>query len=402
MFLWICWRWLFGWVRFEAEGGLCERFLTLLAPEPIEIWDIRREGGRLIACCKARQYRRLRPFARRTGTRLRVCKKSGFPFWNRRILRRPGLPVGMAICVALYILAMGRIWVIDTTLDSDPALAATIREKLAPQGVRIGAAIEDVDVAALRMNAIAAIEDVNWLSVHFDGCVAHVEARRQKSGVMPPEGDEASDLVAAQDGVIRSMRVTGGQPMVQVGEAVVKGDLLVSGVVETTADPLIHRATGDIVAQTERQVQVTVSLTETESRATGAVWRQPTLCFFGIALPLYTNVAIPKTCERQVRESFWTLRGVTLPVGVRETVYTEYVPGQVTHTKAEAEILAETRLQETADRVLGDAQRLSCRTQGIWTEDRYVLTGTYECLENIAREVPHTEDRTEEGKDDTE
>ena len=42
-------RWLFGWIRLEAEGGFPERLLNLAAREGIELWEVRRYGIRLTA-----------------------------------------------------------------------------------------------------------------------------------------------------------------------------------------------------------------------------------------------------------------------------------------------------------------------------------------------------------------
>jgi hypothetical protein len=38
MFLIRFMRWLFGWVKLEAEGGFPERLLNLTAMEGIELW----------------------------------------------------------------------------------------------------------------------------------------------------------------------------------------------------------------------------------------------------------------------------------------------------------------------------------------------------------------------------
>lgn len=79
MFLIRFMRWLFGWVKLEAEGGFPERLLNFTAIEGIEMWGVCRQGVKLTACCPAHQYKRLRLPARRTGMRIHVKKKHGLP-----------------------------------------------------------------------------------------------------------------------------------------------------------------------------------------------------------------------------------------------------------------------------------------------------------------------------------
>ncbi|MGN0171999.1 MAG: sporulation protein YqfD [Acutalibacteraceae bacterium] len=388
MILWRWWRWLFGWVRFEAEGGLCERFLNLLAKEPIELWDIRRRHDKLIACCPARQYRLLRPFARRTGTRFRLSRKSGLPFCLHAMRGRKGLAAGALIAAALYMLLCGRIWVIEIHTDGDEALKAAVADQLEPLGITLGQKTDDVDIAAVRLHAIAQIEEINWLSVHFEGSIAHVEAQRQKSGVPLRDNSVPSNLVASCDGRIVSMQVTSGQAMVKSGEGVVKGDLLVCGAVETTAGTLLRRSSGVIMAQTEHTLSVSVPLEEMQLLPTGTVWKQPVLHAFGLSLPLYTTAVFPDSCEQREVKQFCELRGVTLPIGLTEKQYIERTVQTVVHTQEQAQSLATERLSQRVEEELSGAEITDRELHGCWENGVYTLTGTYHCTENIALEQP--------------
>ena len=121
MLIWKAWRWARGTVTLRAEGGLCERFLSLLGEldPPLSVWDICRENGAVTLCCRAEDYKRLRVPARRTGTRVRAQTKSGLPFMAKPLFRRAGVFVGAAIAVALYMILSNRIWIFDIGVD-DP------------------------------------------------------------------------------------------------------------------------------------------------------------------------------------------------------------------------------------------------------------------------------------------
>ena len=50
--------------------------------------------------------------------------------------------------------------------------------------------------------------------------------------------------------------------MVQAGEAVVKGDLLASGLTATAQETLVRRSAGIVMAETRRELTVSVPLRE--------------------------------------------------------------------------------------------------------------------------------------------
>lgn len=89
-------RWLLGWVRFEAEGGFPERLLNQAAKQGIALWNSSRQGIVLTSCCYARSYRKLRPLAKKASVRMRVRDRRGLPFFLRKYRARLGLAAGMA------------------------------------------------------------------------------------------------------------------------------------------------------------------------------------------------------------------------------------------------------------------------------------------------------------------
>lgn len=58
------------------------------------------------------------------------------------------------------------------------------------------------------------------------------------------DGAFPSNIKAARDGRVLKIEVTGGQAMVQAGDAVTRDTLLISGVVESKTGPLLRRSSG--------------------------------------------------------------------------------------------------------------------------------------------------------------
>lgn len=379
-------RQLTGTVTFRAQGGLCERFLNLLTrgDTAIPLWDIVYEENAVTAVMRAADYRLVRPVARRTGTRVRAINKSGLPFCARPLMKRPGLWVGTAVALVLYTLLASRMWVIEVNTD-DPSADAAVKACLAENGVAIGKRMNDVDLAAVQLHAIAQIENLHRLSLYFDGSIAHVDVQWEQEGSTVPDTTPAN-IVAAHDGRIVSMQVTSGQAMVKTGEAVVKGDLLVCGAIETTAGVLLRHSTARILAETEHTFEETIPLREQITRE-GVVVEQSALRLLAFELPLYTQATFDASWASETCERSLSFLGVTLPVGITSTVYTKQETVWVERTREEVEHLARERLTARATQALGSATVRDVVYDGVWEGDSYRLRATYACTEDIAQTV---------------
>ncbi len=378
-------RSLIGWVQFEAEGGFPERLLNLAAREKIRLWNTYRRGVCLSACCRARDYRKLRPLARRACMRLRVQKKHGVPFFLHRYRARAGILVGVAVFAALFRLLSARIWVIDMH-----GLEATTRQEvlavLEPLGVRLGAPAAALDMTAIQLAGIQKLEHVSWLAVNLEGSIAHVEIKER--GALPEITDTGrpSNIKAARTGVILSMTVTSGQPAVKVGDAVAEGTLLVSGVVDSTKGPILKRAQAVILAETSRTLTVRVPLRETRLLPTGETLYRPTLDVFGMHIPLFTDGPIDAEYALELDERPVMANGIALPVGYTGRTYRLLAPAEIVRSEDEAALLAAELLEGKVAGELG-AVTITARTQAGRLEDGwYVLTGQYTCTEDIGVE----------------
>lgn len=336
-------RWFRGTVRFWGRGGFPERFLNLCAARGIPLWDLsRREGGCLFTTY-ARCYRRLRPCARGAGMTLQTAERRGFPFWLRSRKRR-GLVLGAAVGLVLLWGSSFFLWEVRVSgcrmLEEQLVL-----QTLAEQGVRPGVLTSSIDVRQVERRMMMELKELGGIALNLRGSTAEVQVRER---VMPPEQvglRQPCNVVAAQGGQITEMRVYAGQSMVAVGDAVAKGDILVSGVVED-ADGDIHlvSARGDITALTHRSLQVELPMEQQRSRLKGVVRRRG-LRLGSLELPLWVG----KLPEGRFRlERMYTplrLFGVELPVALSCRQYLLLETEKVTLTRPEAEAEALRLLQ---------------------------------------------------------
>ena len=94
-------RYLRGYVKIQIQGYSPERFLNLCSYHHILIWGLAYEDHCYELCMSVRDFKRIRPFAKKTHTKVRVKEKYGFPFslYNNR--KRKLFFAGFIICIFL-------------------------------------------------------------------------------------------------------------------------------------------------------------------------------------------------------------------------------------------------------------------------------------------------------------
>ncbi len=378
-------RWLAGWVRLETEGGFPEKLLNGAAKAGIALWNSCRQGVRMTTCCYARQYKKLRPSAKKACVRMRVVERHGLPFLLHRYRARAGVAVGILVYALLLQFLSGRIWIVDIQ-GNDRVPETAIREVLEPLGVREGGDFGKLDVPSLQLTALQSLPDLTWLAVNLEGSTVHVQVQERGSHAPMEDGAFPSNIKAARDGRILKIETTSGQAMVQAGDAVTKDTLLISGVVDSKTGPLLKRSSGRVVAETSRTLTAEVPLEETLLLPTGDTIFRPVFSLFGIRIPLYTDGTIPKEHALETHRHMLCAYGKELPVGLLCDRYVLLEPSPVSRTEEEAAALAAERLNERERTELGRAEITASNREGRVENSVYILTGTYACIEDIGVE----------------
>lgn len=387
MFLMRLLEFLLGWVEWEAEGGFPERFLNLASRHRIPLTRTRRQGISLLGCCYARHYRRLRPLARRSGVRLRLTARHGLPFSSRRYRDRWGLAVGLAIYILMLQIFPHYIWSVDVTGNSEVP-ASRIESVMAGLGVRVGAGRTDFDLRTIQLKAIEELPELSWLAVNLEGSIAHIEVNERVTAEQPPDLSQPANLKASRDGRIVSTRIVDGQAVVQKGDAVVKGMLLASGVVDTASGPLLKHARGEVLAETTHTFTTTIPLTETLNLPQKEGILRPTLQLFSLEIPLYTSGRLPDAYQEKAYVHPLTARGIRLPIGFTNRYYYPLAATVIHRTPQQAEELARQELKTWKAENLSGATIQSQEETQQQDDSSYSLSVTFSCVEDIAVEEP--------------
>lgn len=225
-------RLLSGYVRFSAGGGFGERFVNLCDFCDIKVRRLQKNGNSIEGFVAAKDYRKLRTVAKKSGMTLVCLSKHGLPFFAFRNRERVGLLVGAVFfCVFMAVMSLF-VWSVDVT-GSEELSREEVLLAAAELGLGEGAFRPKTDVRFVADSLVTKFNGrLQWAAVNIIGSRAVIELRDYTPKAEEKVFSDPCNIVADFDGLLLSLEVYNGTKANTEGNGVKKGDLLISGVVE--------------------------------------------------------------------------------------------------------------------------------------------------------------------------
>ena len=239
--------------------------------------------------------------------------------------------------------------------------------------------------------AVKSSDKLAWAAVNIRGTTAVIEVREQLD---PPKEDEpdggydGENLIAACDGLITGTEIIAGKPAVSRGQSVKKGDLLVSGVIDSTRIGVrITRARGEVRAETVREITVTVPYRYERNVPDGREDEEISLIFFSKEIKLFSKSGGAEHDSDTVSERNMPRLpgGKVIPIGIDRVKRVGYSAEEAVRSGAEAERLADFELsRRISDALSGGAYPVRKTVVREVGEDAVTLRCELVAVENIA------------------
>ena len=381
-------RSLAGSARLELTSADVSAALRDINAAKIRVWDVRIVGDLTVQfTASQKSIRFIEKIAERKGERLNVIGRSGL-FWPIMGLRnRPVLVLGMAFLFALAIFVPGRV--LFVRVEGNAAVPGEmILEAAQDAGIRFGASRRAVRSEKVKNRLLGAMPQLQWAGVNTYGCTAVITVRERAQEQETKEEYPVSSIVASCDGVITSCTVTRGSGLCAVGQAVQKGQVLISGYVDCGQSITVTRSQGEIFAQTRHELTI---VTPSETMVREELRGQRTYYGFRIGKKRINFVKgsgiSDGTCVKMYQEYQLTLPGGhRLPISlVKETVLTfDLKPCE------RSDVVVKRQLSDFAKGYLQDhlvaLVVLNAQEELTAEENRFLFHGYYHCTEMIGRE----------------
>lgn len=342
-----------GHVRIRVTGSSYERFLNMCAKHQIILWDLQAAENSYEASLSIKEFKMLKPLARKSGTKIRIIQRYGLPFFLHRHRKRKMLFGGVLSGILLMMLLSGFIW--DIHIEGNQTRTDdVIFDFLKEQDITHGIWKSRIDCKALAADIRKAFDNFIWVSVKIQGTRLLIDVKENTDLTLDEKVDYGpSDLISNVNGTVREIITRSGTPLVKAGDVIKKGQPLVVGQVAIlddageVTDYQYCAADADIFVETKYEYQQSFSMKYIKKEYTGRMKKGGFLTVLGKNFAFagrtssYENFDVVRTGHQLcLAENFY------LPVTWGEIESREYALTEKTYTKEEAIRKAQDSLQK--------------------------------------------------------
>lgn len=372
---------------FRMQGKDLQRFINLAARQKIRLAHLRWEKDGFTAQAQGIDHHKLAELAQQGGWQFCVIRRRGPGRWTERLLRRPGIPLGGLLFFLLLQGFNGLVWTIDFG-NLEESAALRMRNLLYQSGIYEGVWLDSETLATAQTIALQQSDVFGWVSLNFTGGCLSIESTpaeyqtiREEAPMTPLYAKEAAEIVAIE--------TQSGFTVVEVGQTVEKGQLLVDVVRWGREEKEVPQgASGSILARVRKSYTAFQPYTLQTQSLNGRSKTQETLYLLGRPWK-------PSSEEVPAEESFvqsdWEplqWGRLSLPGCVyRQTVW-EQSPQTITYSSQQAQALAQRACRAQLYEEFPDAviEAETCQITG--NAQGETCTITYQFCANIADSNP--------------
>ena len=311
--------------------------------------------------------------------------KKGFTFFIASNKHRLGLLIGAFLLILSIKISQNFVWRIE--IEGNEAVSKDeILATLSGVGFDLGSYIPSIDYDDLHNKILLKNKNLSWISINIKGNVATVLVRESLSEEQLSE-PKYSNMIASQDGHIALVTLIDGKKHVSIGDVVSKGDLLISGILDSQSQGVRYtEAKGNVYAYVNKEISIEIPYENSQKQYTGTIYSQKIANFFSKDLFLYKNNNKSEIlCDIMEESKFITLfKTIKLPIRIKTKEFYEYETITVTYSRDEATVLAYNQLSKELESLRSASDIISKNVNIKYTDKGVSLVCKLYCLENIA------------------
>ncbi len=318
-------------------------------------------------------------------------KYCGLPNVIFKYKKRPGIFVGIiifALITGYFSLLVWDIEIIGNNELSDTYVLDTVKE----YGLYQGVMRSSVDLDGLCQKIMINDGSIGWLSVNFRGTRAYVEVIEYDTEKNKDKdaNTNAQNIVAARDGRILEIDVYKGVAAVEAGDTVKAGDLLISGIVESSESGYkLKMAEGRVIAEVEDTFRIEIPYEYTQNVYTGNTTREKSIFLFGREIKLLKNSGnVYDKCDIIMNiKKLELFDQIKLPVEISEKLYNEYEERVTVLSAESAAEIANLELEKYLISLAKESDITRKNINANATENSFVIEAQIYHTEEISKPV---------------
>ena len=371
--------WL-GQIKLTLKGLNVERFINYALKKGIEFRSLKRDGSEMTISVDYNKYKKTIKMAK--AFEIEKVEYTGLAGVCKFFLSHIGVIVGLVLGLAMLFFSLTRVWRIDV-IGLERIDKQSIIEILNEMDYNIGSSNFHIDNKQIEDRLLEEFEDISMVSVIHEGC-SIIISLKEKEYEVELDPTFQVPIIAGFDGIIESIDVVQGTPLVKVGDVVSKGDILIAPfTVDSEGNMIKMRAIGDVKASVYVKGSVTYKQGQERLVRSGNVQVLKSLKLFGTEFPSnkkveYEYYEVEKT-ESNLSNNF------LLPFKVIEERYYEMVKVVDNKTfEEQKDYLIKKSIYEAYENLDASFEVSEEQTDITEVEGTYFITTYLKVLTNIA------------------
>lgn len=326
-----------GIVSFKACGENVYKFINQIRESHIVCTSQCCKNGFFYGQVYKRDVDKIFELAEQYGINIEITEKKGLRFKAYGYRFRFGIVLGILLVLG-FVFYLSNIVVSIEVCGNVTVTDEQIVSSLLDIGIYKGKFIPDINFRSCEQKLRLSIPDIAWTGIRHTGSRIVVDITE---AVDPPEmiqDDIPCNIVASYDAQITSAEVYSGQLVKKVGDGVKKGDIIVSGTVDTGNGHLIKKhAMGKIIGIYKTEVTFKQNFEESGQIYTDDQVTKKYFDFFGYRIPMFFKDVDFDTYDYSESTNNFRILGKSIPLGIVHSSYTPFVYDTITYSEEEAD-----------------------------------------------------------------
>ena len=365
----------------------CNAFLDHCILKNIDLEEVSFCDSVTVTCkIRIKDYQQIIFIAQKYSAEVFLEAKTGVRGFFEAMRKRPCLVIGILILVLLTAWLPTRVLFLQ--VEGNMRIPTNmIVEAAAYCGVDFGASRNHVRSEKVKNMLLQVMPQLQWVGINTSGCVATITVKERADMIPEDEKLAFGNIVARMDGVITHCTVENGNMVCTIGQAVQRGQVLVSGYIDNGLSILATKPKAEIYAMTNREIEL---ITPLNVQNRGELIQSEVKYSLQIGKNLinfYNSSRISDTtCVKIYEEYVLTLPGnFQLPISLIKETW-EYHLMESSSMNVDMDFLwVESSLKDYLQSQMIAGQIKSADGCGQRIDDMYYYAGKYSCIEMIGQ-----------------
>lgn len=377
---------LFSYCVISIPSSQKSRALSLILASSMTYHSVKLVGNKFNITVKPKQVRTYETIFKKGNIDYEIAEHNGYLNTIFDIKKRIGIIIGLILTFIMLYLSSSVVWKINVT-GNKSASREEILSELEEAGLTLGTFVPSIDYDALHNRVLLNSKHLSWISINITGNVANVNVRekQEKENVINPT---YSNVIASYDGYIDQIKVKNGKKLVTVGQVVKKGDILISGIIDSASEGVRYeQANGEVFAYVSKRIRVEIPYKSSKKVYTGNRYEEKSYKIYNFPINFSTKYGNQDLFyDKIVRREYASFFGVDgIPIETVTTTLYEYEIKEIELSHEEAIDNAFSQLRAQMDSALKNAELVNKTVSTSFDEKGFYIDCELYCLENIAK-----------------